>query len=359
MFNLNKKQIEKLNHEIETYKQNEKDYNEKLLSRENEIQELKNELERIKIEKNQLELKFSNLKQESQLEEEQYTSENLNPVYILAKYWDRITESLLFDQYAIGITDAKIMEFIYYRKSKYLDLSAGKTLTGLPVNEGTLNYEIIKSKKKKIMRFTREESKYGVPYYACGVPIFNDNGEILGSFGAAFSTEQYDLIQENLESLNIHFSKFSDDLDVFSNNKELIFSDLKVVNEKVDSFFNQFKKIENLIKNIVDVAEKTHVIGINASIEASRASTYGKGFSVVAAEIQKLANSVSNAATEINNSMNVLNSDFEYIKDKIHLVKTDIKNLSFNEQKQLFLKDINKITGDINSVLIDTREIIA
>ncbi len=47
--------------------------------------------------------------------------------------------------------------------------------------------------------------------------------------------------------------------------------------------------IRKAVSQIIGIAEKTHMLSLNASIEAAKAGAAGKGFSVVAQEIRKLA----------------------------------------------------------------------
>ncbi|SFG34521.1 methyl-accepting chemotaxis protein [Oribacterium sp. WCC10] len=59
------------------------------------------------------------------------------------------------------------------------------------------------------------------------------------------------------------------------------------------------REIDTLTKNILDIAEKTNLLAVNASIEAARAGQAGKGFAVVAAEVSTLADSSKQTANNI------------------------------------------------------------
>jgi methyl-accepting chemotaxis protein len=67
----------------------------------------------------------------------------------------------------------------------------------------------------------------------------------------------------------------------------------------VDKIAQNSEKIGNITKVVEAIANKTNLLALNASIEAARAGEMGRGFSVVADEVGKLANNASASTQEI------------------------------------------------------------
>lgn len=64
------------------------------------------------------------------------------------------------------------------------------------------------------------------------------------------------------------------------------------------------EKIVTIIETIEDIAFQTNILALNASVEAARAGTAGKGFSVVAEEVRNLAARSAEAAQNTNDLVN-------------------------------------------------------
>jgi methyl-accepting chemotaxis protein len=71
------------------------------------------------------------------------------------------------------------------------------------------------------------------------------------------------------------------------------------VNKLANVAVGYMSEITEKISVINDISLQTNLLALNAAVEAARAGDHGKGFSVVAAEIRKLAEKVKTASAEI------------------------------------------------------------
>ena len=62
-----------------------------------------------------------------------------------------------------------------------------------------------------------------------------------------------------------------------------------LVAEQVNLYAARTQKIDEMVGVIENVATQTATLALNATIEAARAGEYGRGFTVVARRIQRLA----------------------------------------------------------------------
>jgi methyl-accepting chemotaxis protein WspA len=91
--------------------------------------------------------------------------------------------------------------------------------------------------------------------------------------------------QEDLEAMESAMRRLADSTRSFS-------SKLSVINDKTDN-------VSQVVETISKVADQTNLLSLNAAIEAEKAGEHGRGFSVVAREIRRLADQTGIATQEI------------------------------------------------------------
>jgi methyl-accepting chemotaxis protein len=90
-----------------------------------------------------------------------------------------------------------------------------------------------------------------------------------------------------------------------STSKELMGA-ITGIHESIKDFVRMLGSINEIVVRIMGFSEETNVLAINATIQAARAGSAGKGFSVVAAEVRKLAENSARAADDIKSIVQVL-----------------------------------------------------
>ena len=129
-------------------------------------------------------------------------------------------------------------------------------------------------------------------------------------------------------------------------------------------------KINDLTQTILDIAEQTSLLALNANIEAAKSGKYGKGFAVVAKEISKLAeqssdtaNNISTIITEVTTAVDNIDScltktlefmDVSVMNDYDSF--TEISNTYQNDAIS-FQSTLEEITNSLKSLELATNDI--
>jgi methyl-accepting chemotaxis protein WspA len=110
---------------------------------------------------------------------------------------------------------------------------------------------------------------------------------------------------------------------------------LAVLNEKAGN-------IGQVVTTIAKVADQTNLLSLNAAIEAEKAGEYGRGFSVVATEIRRLADQTAVATYDIE----------QMVKEIQSAVSAGVMSMDkFSEEVRSGMQAIEQIGGQLSEII--------
>lgn len=140
-------------------------------------------------------------------------------------------------------------------------------------------------------------------------------------------------------------------------------------NKKFEDIVLVITEINNKTKVINDIVFQTKLLSFNASVEAARAGENGKGFSVVAEEVGKLAAMSGNASKEINDLISSSTERISTIVDgskkilsalnKETNAKVEKGQMTSHEFSNIFddiIQNIDKMSDSINEMSLASKE---
>lgn len=112
------------------------------------------------------------------------------------------------------------------------------------------------------------------------------------------------------------------------------------------------QEITGVVNLINSIAERTHILALNASMHAASAGEAGRGFAVVANEVQRLAENAREATSEISTLVNNIRVE---TTDTVTTMNTAISQVAegtrLAEQASMSMKLTQQVTNDlVNSV---------
>lgn len=155
--------------------------------------------------------------------------------------------------------------------------------------------------------------------------------------------------KEDLEVAVAQINQGFDDLKSTSESLNNVLLQFSKVQEKGQDLQNRANQVRNIVETVEKIAEQTNLLALNASIEASRAGDAGRGFTVVALEIRKLAEGSREAVQTINANLESFVKDIDGfvldISDQFNVLEREnVKLNSVAQENQVSVNSIAKVS---------------
>lgn len=256
------------------------------------------------------------------------------PEFMTLDYLVKVTPLInQFTQADMGVAVCDQEKWLVYVPAHSLDL---KIKAGDPVLADGAAYFAMRQKERVVLEV--DENLYGTSYIAVGYPLIDSEGEVRGAIVTSENLQRREMlvdmareIQGFLQNIQGSIQEIAAEAEELSATSEELKSVTEDATVKVES-------TAGIIDTVKQIAKRTNLIGLNASIEAARVGEYGRGFNVVANEVRNLSQMTNNSTAEIGHIINL-------IKDAIISIDSATQMVSKVSQSQA-----EKLSG-INTIL--------
>lgn len=126
---------------------------------------------------------------------------------------------------------------------------------------------------------------------------------------------------------------------------------------KVQNLELSSRRIGDIIKAIIEIADQTNMLALNASIEAARAGEQGRGFAVVAEEVGKLADRTTHATRETNSIIQAIQNDIQAAIGAMETGSSEIqKTIGSVEKVSSLAQEVSEFTTNLIGAVRDIAE---
>lgn len=129
------------------------------------------------------------------------------------------------------------------------------------------------------------------------VPILNDNYEITNLI--TIDTDIHQRVMKS-DKLVMEMEQINNQIDIISKHSLQLDTEFRSLFQSINDLYNSLIQTDQILKVIKEISDRTRILGFNASIEASRAEEFGKGFKVITQELVDISGKTVDSISQIN-----------------------------------------------------------
>ncbi|MBM7557155.1 PocR ligand-binding domain-containing protein [Halanaerobacter jeridensis] len=151
-------------------------------------------------------------------------------------------------------------------------------------------------------------------------------------------------LQKMASALSENLSEIASAMDDISATAMEINEKQTLLNDKIENVNSLATEIEQFVNFIEKIADKTNMLGLNASIESARAGKHGRGFDVVAEEIRNLSQDSKKRVEQIKELVPRIQ---ESTTETSQIANETLENI---EEQSATLQEVTASTEELNSL---------
>jgi len=185
----------------------------------------------------------------------------------------------------------------------------------------------------------------------------SDNSQTI-SQGANEQASSFEEVSSSMEEMASNIQQNADNAKQTEKTAQKAADGMQKMGKAAKDNLAAIQNISDKIGIINDIAFQTNILAINAAVEAARAGDYGKGFSVVASEVKKLADRSKNAADEIIELAHSTTTDTEKTRNLMDEFLPEVESTSklvqeisaASQEQQSGVQQVNNSVQQMNEV---------